>query len=152
MRELLQTLVATTGIKMQRGSISVFWLSSVNVLVLVEWPLDPTLWVAKMNPLSSLLRWLIYQKMRPPPICSHGFQMFWILLKENQCWALEIWRWKRSSFFYEWPPGMGNYKVQSRDNRRPIRIRRKWAAREPGEKHPRILVTVPPRNYFIMIK
>lgn len=43
MRELLQTLVATTGIKMQRGSISVFWLSSVNVLVLVEWPLDPTL-------------------------------------------------------------------------------------------------------------
>lgn len=43
MRELLQTLVATTGIKMQGGSISVFWLSSVNVLVLVEWPLDPTL-------------------------------------------------------------------------------------------------------------
>lgn len=35
MRELLQTLVATTDIKMQGGSISISWLSSVNVLVLV---------------------------------------------------------------------------------------------------------------------
>lgn len=111
MRGLLYTLVAITDIKMQVGSVCVFWLSSLQVLVIVEWSLDPASGEAKMNCLGLLPQWLIFQKTHPPPLCSHWFQMFWILLKENQWWAPEIWRWKRSSFFYEWPSGMGHPNI-----------------------------------------